>query len=284
MAEFRGARAGDLPRLTRLWQAVFHDPEDFVTHFFAHYGPPERLLVACEEAQPVSMLALLPLSAQAGEERVSIPYVYALATDPGARGKGYARDLLRFAAGRAREMGAQGISTVPAEPSLHAFFASVGYAEQFAQRVWTVEGVDLPAGAGEAAPISPGGYEALRGRLLEDAPAAMWREEFLAFQRDISRRGKADLLRLSGPGWEGAAAVERWEDRVVVKELLAPPEALDAAQAVLAQAFPAPVYELRSPVWLPGPPHSRVVPFAMVDWFRPQPAFPRTAYFGLAFD
>ena len=140
------ARKEEWPRLRELWQGAFGDGAAFIDDFFVRYGAPDRLLTLREGGRPVSMLALLPMEGVTAEgERFKLPYVYALATDPEARGKGYAGKLLAYAADRARALGAAGICTVPAQPSLHRFFASAGYGECFATRRW--EG--RPVGEGE---------------------------------------------------------------------------------------------------------------------------------------
>ena len=81
------------------------------------------------------MLALLPQTLTLpGGGTASGWYIYALATDPGARSKGYGRQLLRFVDGYLAERGADCVTTVPAEPSLFKFFGTVGFAPCFSTR------------------------------------------------------------------------------------------------------------------------------------------------------
>ena len=81
------------------------------------------------------MLALLPQTLTLpGGGTAAGWYIYALATDPGARSKGYGRQLLRFVDGYLAERGADCVTTVPAEPSLFKFFGTVGFAPCFSTR------------------------------------------------------------------------------------------------------------------------------------------------------
>lgn len=277
------AQKEEWPRLRELWQAAFGDEAEFIDGFFARYGAPDRLLVLRDEGTVMSMLALLPMKGvtAAGEECL-LPYVYALATDPARRGKGYAKKLLDYAARRAREMGAAGICTVPAEPSLHRFFASAGYAECFTTRRWYVT-LHRPMAAGEVIPVGAEEYARLREELLRDTPHGAWDGEMTAIQEGFSRSSGGGLYRLELEGCVGCAAVEKWPGKMVAKELLCPEEAIPRAQALLARRLGALSWELRAPA---AEGAEEEWSFGMAIWFTPQMGaeFGPRAYLGLAFD
>ena len=88
---------------------------------FANYAP-DCLRVITDAGSLKSMLFSIPYDLQTASGRVQARYIYALATMPDARGKGYAGELLR------REI-AQGVPLFlrPSSPSLFDFYARVGF-------------------------------------------------------------------------------------------------------------------------------------------------------------
>lgn len=283
MTETGLARPEELPRLRELWRLAFGDEEAFIDGFFARWGGPDRLLTLREEGVAVSMLALLPMEAVAASgRRALLPYVYALATDPAQRGKGCAKKLLDYAAGRARDMGAAGICTVPAQPSLHKFFASAGYGECFATRRWAAA-IDPSAVEGEAAAVGAAEYARLREELLAGVPHGAWDGELTAIQESFSQSSGGGLYRLELAEGPGCAAVERHGDMAVAKELLCPRGSQARAAALLARKLGILRWELRGPAAMEA---GEDWPFGMAIWFDKEmgAAFGERAYLGLAFD
>ncbi len=277
------ARREEWPRLIKLWQAAFGDGEAFIQGFFERWGSPDRLLVLREDGVVMSMLALLPMEGvTAAGERALLPYVYALATDPEQRGKGWAKKLLDYAADRAGDMGAAGICTVPAEPSLHNFFASAGYGECFAARRQTVP-LTSPTAGGEVRGVGAAEYAELREELLTGVPHGAWDGELTAIQEGFSQSSGGGLYRLELEGQTGCAAVERHGALAVAKELLCPEGLFPQAAALLAGALGAEQWELRAPADVGA---GELWKFGMAIWFdeRLGKEFGREAYLGLAFD
>ena len=283
MTETGLARQEELPRLRELWQLACGDEEALIDGFFARWGGPDRLLTLREGGVAMSMLALLPMEAvTASGQRAALPYVYALATDPAQRGKGYAKKLLDYAADRARDMGAAGICTVPAQPSLHKFFASAGYGECFAARRW-IAAMDPSAAAGEAANLGAAEYARLRETLLKGVPHGAWDGELTAIQESFSQSSGGGLYRLRLAEGPGCAAVERHGGMAVAKELLCPAGTLPQAAALLARQLGIGNWELRGPAAMEMGEDWR---FGMAIWFDKEmgAAFGERAYLGLAFD
>lgn len=271
MVELRAGRREDKARIRTLWQMAFGDTEEFLDRFFQLYPCWEDILVLCEADRPEAMLVLMPtaLTDRVGR-RWGLPYVYALATDPACRGRGYARRLLSYADQVAQSQGAAGICTVPAQPSLHRFFAGAGYEEGFSTRVWTAAGVGEE---GAWRPAEAGEYNAMRRRLLSGLPYLDYPDRLIALQRGVSQFSGAQLYLRTG-GVPGCAAVERTEEGLVAKELLLP----SGEQA----ALPGPG-QLRGPApWREG--LGQVVPFGMVRWFSAGHPELKQGYLGLAFD
>lgn len=275
------AKKEEWPKLRRLWQTAFGDDAATIDRFFERYGG-DRLLTLREEDEPKTMLALLPMEGvTAAGERFLLPYVYALATDPESRGKGHAKTLLNYAAWRAREMGAAGICTVPAEPSLHNFFVSAGYGECFVTRRWS--GVSGGSVSGEVTEVDAAEYAKLREKLLHGVPHGAWSGSLTAIQEDFSEASGGGLYRLELDGGTGCAAVERWAGKNVAKELLCPSELTERAATLLVERLGGETWEFRGPV--DGTERGERWAFGMTRWFaaEKQAAF-TNAYLGLAFD
>ncbi len=266
----------DVPRLRRLWKEAFGDGEEFLDLFFGTFYRPEETLVGREKGEPVTMLVLAPTGFWAGGEERSLPYVYALATAPGCRGKGAARGLLNYAAGLA---GGEGLCTVPAQESLHRFFASAGFREGLVTWEGTYSKEELPGPGGEAVPIPAEEYGALREELLRGTPHVTYPAAWLRFQEEVSRMSGAGLYRIEAGGEPGCAAVERLgEKELLVKELLCPGGTLQGGGA-LAARLPGERYCLRAPGEWAGP-GGELRAFGMIRGGSPA----EKGYLGLAFD
>ena len=135
MTDIRLSRPEEIPAQKRLWKTAFGDDDAFIDWFYDCRGPEAQVPVVLEDGAVVSMLTLLPhtLSLPDGGT-ASARYVYALATDPAARSKGYGRQLLRWTDTFLKEQGVDCLTIVPAEPSLFKFFATVDFTASFSTR------------------------------------------------------------------------------------------------------------------------------------------------------
>ena len=134
MVEIHPARLEDLTQAQQLWTRVFEDDAAFQRDFYALTGL-DGPLVLLEDGQIQSMLALPEVTLTFPDGRsVKGGYVYALATRPEARGRGYAGQLLDYACQALKDRLADCILTVPAQTSLFSFFAKNGFAPAFRHR------------------------------------------------------------------------------------------------------------------------------------------------------
>ena len=276
MLELHQAHLEELIPAEALWSQVFGDDAAFQRDFYVLTdlsGP----LVLTEDGQVQAMLALPEVTLTFPDRwNVKGGYVYALATRPEARGRGYAGLLLRYACEILRKRQADCILTVPAQPSLFSFFAKNGFAPAFYHRR-----VEARPAAAPARSISPEAYDALRESLLAGTTHVVQGPGQMAFQQRLCPHPGSGLYRLELAHGPGCAAVERWPGRPVVKELLCHPldEAQGAAAAAALCAAPAQVR-------LPGGPED--TPFGAIRWLYAAPPSrwqrsPR-GYLGLAFD
>lgn len=277
MIQIHRARPDEAPAAEALWADAFGDSPDFQRDFYRLCAP-DGPLVLLEDGELRSMLALPELAlVLADGRRLRAGYIYALATRPACRGRGYAAMLIETAAGLARNRGLDCLLTVPAQPSLFSFFARCGFRPDFFCREETFSPQAAPA-----SPLSPEEYARLREGLLAGRAHAAYAPGQLAFQRALCPRPGSGLYRLELARGPGCAAVENWPDGPVGKELLCAPG--DEAQGAMACAA---LCGRPARVRTPAPP-GEGAPFAAVRWLEGTPTSIRDApldgWLGLAFD
>ena len=291
MIEIRPARPEEIPRQKELWKLAFGDEDAYINYFYDH-GDLSQVLLLLEDGVVWTMAALFPVTLSLPEGgSASSAYIYALATHPDARKRGYGRFLLSYIDFYLKEKGTDCVTIVPAEPSLHKFFATTGLTECFALRkVELLPGmIGAPAPEDGLEPASPAEYDALREGLLAGSLHISYGEGLIAYQRGLSQMAQADLYRLTVGGETGVAAAEYLdEETVMVKELLLPHKAMAGGAALLAAALPARRYHFRTPPHWDGLPGSYLQAYAMVKWYDPalekEWRDQRRGYLGLGFD
>ena len=124
----RFIRGEDFPQVLDIWQACFGDEEYYVRFFWENCFPMCRGLAREEDGKLAAMLFLLPgtLDGQLGVE-----YVYAVATLPDYRSKGYAAQLTRWAADIARSEGKAALCLCPGSESLYDYYGKQGFVTAF---------------------------------------------------------------------------------------------------------------------------------------------------------
>lgn len=287
MVELRRAKAGEEGAVAALWGRVFGDGEAFLAEFYRQCVPFDQMLVLEEDGVVRSILCAPEMTMRfPNGKSLRCGYMYALATDPAARGQGFGRDMMRYGEVYLKGQGADCAILVPAEPSLFRFFDSLDYIPAFSHIRRERSAAQTAPAEGEAVPAEPEEYNALRRRWLDGRCYADCGGSLVAFQQFLARDTGGDIYRLDLPGGTGCAAVELDEGTAVVKELLCAEQDVDRALAQVAARHPADKYILRLPAWSKGP-GERVL-WGAVRWLygRPSPWWPggQDAYLGLAFD
>ena len=276
MVEIHPARLEDLAQAQQLWARVFGDDAAFQRDFYALTGL-DGPLVLLEDGQVQSMLALPEVTLTFPDGRsVKGGYVYALATRPEARGRGYAAQLLDYACQTLKDCLADCILTVPAQPSLFSFFARCGFLPALYHRRLTANPIPTPA-----TPLSPQDYAAVREDLLSGIVHVTHSPGQLEVQRRLCPHPGSGLYRLELAHGPGYAAVECWPAGPVGKELLCDPRDEDQGAGAAAALCGGPAQ-----VRLPPLPQAGQ-PFGAIRWLYGRPERwpqPPWGYLGLAFD
>lgn len=127
---------------TRLWKEAFGDSEEFISAFMERYCNKECALHIEGNGKVLSMLHLIPFTLNG----YRVAYIYAVATDSCARGKGHASRLIEQAIEKAKENGYKAIITLPADNGLTEFYSRFGFKGRFAVRFKTPDNFDFGTG------------------------------------------------------------------------------------------------------------------------------------------
>ncbi|MBR0208686.1 MAG: GNAT family N-acetyltransferase [Oscillospiraceae bacterium] len=120
----RHYRKDDVPAMRALWQRVFNERDAYLDAFFALMPDIGGAAVAEDESGRLcgAAYALTGYELLAGGESPHLGYIYAVAVDESARGKGIGAALTQYAAAICREREAVIVTTLPAEESLYAWY------------------------------------------------------------------------------------------------------------------------------------------------------------------
>lgn len=210
--QIRKACAKDQPQLHRLWETIFGDSPDLIQAFFDRFPPEISGWVFCQGKIICSAAYVIPGNWYIHQSDMQpAGYVYAVATDPAVRGRGYAGALMGAIAEFAQKRNLL-LYTRPAEQSLFPWYntkmnaGNIGYLHHC---LFVVEN------GSEKLPfrrLTPAKYGAARERFLANQPHLILSENFLRLQEMYS-----DGFYAVG---EGCCCVIKEEGRIQIPELL----------------------------------------------------------------
>lgn len=292
MVEIRPSRPDEAQAQKELWKSAFGDDPRYIDWFYECCWRPEDMLLLLEEGKLASMLALLPQTiAMPDGSTASAWYIYALATAPSARSKGYGRQLLLYVDEFLKKRGADCVTVVPAEASLFRFFGLVGFLPGFFTRK-----VELLRSMATAAhpedkveTIDPAEYNAIRQEVLSGLPCVSYGEDLIRYQEGMGRLSGGGLYRVTVGDFRGCAAAEYIdEESVLFKELLLPAERMPRGLASLAAKMPGQRCFVRTPAQWDSMQGSYIQPFGMLKWYNEEKRAlwgeETLGYMGLGFD
>lgn len=131
----------DMRDILHVWQVCFGDEDSFVHSFLARYYFPDCAFVRRDGGHVVSMAFVIPCITELGPTA----YLYGIATLPGYRGKGLAREVIHEAVTAARSCGFAAAMLIPAEPALKPYYQQFGFIDSDIPVIFTNE-LDLGTG------------------------------------------------------------------------------------------------------------------------------------------
>lgn len=124
----------DFDDIRKLWGVCFGDDENYINFYLEHRFDEENMMVIRQDGKIVSMASFLPASVRQGEEWISVKYVYAVATLPEYRKKGYASEIIRFAS----EVYSEPLVLQPAGEELRKYYGEIGFVEFSEKNCWEI--------------------------------------------------------------------------------------------------------------------------------------------------
>ena len=180
------ANANDQPQLHRLWETVFGDPPEVVQAFFDRFPPEISGWVLRIGDRICSAAYLIPGNWYVSQQEMRpAAYVYAVATNPSMRKKGYAGRLMQSIAAFAEERNLL-LYTRPAEQSLFPWYASTLQTENIGFLKIQHYEFDNTISALPCHQITASEYGAKREQLLSGVPHLALSENFLRLQESYS--------------------------------------------------------------------------------------------------
>lgn len=129
--------------LAYLWQVCFDDSQRPVNYFFDNYFNTHNCLVGLIDGKAAAAVHLLPAHMITKDGLVNAHYIYAAATMPEYRGKGYMSRLINAAAYTGRNRGDQYSFLLPANEELYRFYEKLNYMRYFKIRQLTLSHEEL---------------------------------------------------------------------------------------------------------------------------------------------
>ena len=122
--KIRHYRKEDIPAMRALWRRVFDERESYLDAFFTLLPDIGGAAVAADDSGALlgAAYALTGYELLAGDEDPHVGYIYAVAVDESARGRGIGAALTKKAAEICREREAVIVTTLPAEEGLYAWY------------------------------------------------------------------------------------------------------------------------------------------------------------------
>lgn len=123
------ANETDFDAIAEIWNESFGDDREYIDMYLTNRFETENMLVIHADGRPVSMLSILPALITVNGEKLAVRYVYAVATLPDYRNRGYATRLIEYAFNKYQEP----LILQPACDELKEYYKGIGFKEMFKQ-------------------------------------------------------------------------------------------------------------------------------------------------------
>lgn len=121
------ANERDRDAVIDIWHKCFGDDKTYIELYMENRFENENMLVIYDDGCPVSMASFLPVKITINGKKEDARYVYAVATLPEYRKKGYASEIIKYAAEKYKEP----LILQPSGAELWQYYEKLGFAEAF---------------------------------------------------------------------------------------------------------------------------------------------------------
>ena len=248
----RSPVAGELPFLREIWDSSFS--QDDKELFFKSYFKPDMCKIAICDGKPVCAGYLIHVgdyvSGISGAQEYPCAHIYAVATIPMYREKGFGSAVVNELIKAGYSMGFPAIVLRPAADKLFEYYNKrSSFQEWFYVNERHFSKLSpTTSKTSEIKQISDEEYADLRSNLLSGMPHIRLNSHALAYKNNLCKLYGGGFFSLKTPDGYACAIVEVQRDGVVhVKELLSPSQQEQAIISALAKEFRSKEYIVRTP-------------------------------------
>lgn len=239
--------------LMRLWEICFGDAPGLIRRFFAVWYKPEHCLVYTVAGKAAAAVYMLPCHMQARGKLFPGHYIYAAATLPAYRGRGYMASLMAAAALEGAGRGQMFSAVLPAEESLYAYYGRFGYREYFEAEHVEAAAEELDAWAGKnhvgRTLLSPREAVGSQSAFLAGREGSLfWRPRDILYAFLMNRFCGGKLVAAGNSFAKGFALCGEAAETRLVSELSCSRELFPQLLGALLREAPAERYRFRLPV------------------------------------
>jgi hypothetical protein len=170
----------DRDDIINIWEKCFGDEKEYIEMYLDNRFETENMLVIHDDGRPVSMASFLPVEIMINGEYRSAKYVYAVATLPEYRDKGYASKILKYAADKYK----MPLILQPESEELVKYYENIGYVTGFKDSPsWIHEyrSCELTDMAFEVSDASARKYMEIRDKHFEKDGYVKWDEKAIGY-------------------------------------------------------------------------------------------------------
>ncbi|MEL7656637.1 MAG: GNAT family N-acetyltransferase [Bacillota bacterium] len=254
--ELRLAKQEDLERLKLIWKLCFGDEDRYIDFYFNSRDWMKETAVLLLDEGIVSMLSMIPVELSAGNGlKHQAAMLYAIATHPEFQKRGLAERLMEFSSRYLMTKQIPATILVPAEAELFEFYRNRGYQDGFSLREVLLNHEQIedlihrePLLPCCVIPAESHEYNTKRKELLKGTCFVDYRDDEIDFQKKEAQLYGTDIFVIRQEEKTiGVATIEKYLDKVIVKELLIPDQSLISAIKEISELIPGERYIVRTP-------------------------------------
>lgn len=247
------ARPEQSSELIGVWGQCFEEPAASVEYFFNHRFQPENCLVYEVDGRAAAMVHMLPAHIIQAGSLAQAHYIYAAATLPQYRSRGYMSELLQRAAEVGVERGDRYSFLLPSNNGLYTYYAKLGYISYFQTRLLTLSYAELQslASGGQKSSVAVLTHRQIESRrnteLLSQQGSVVWSEHAIGYSVGVNELNGGRIVGSRSQSGLAYALCSLNDEHCEVLELMADQAAQADVLANILHYVPAQTYRFRLP-------------------------------------